>query len=96
LQPLDYSNGRHQGFAFVEFGEADDAEEAIFNMNGADLLGRILKVSLAQANQANKYTKANEAIWKSDDWFQKNTGQDQEAIEAQKQKQQDSETLQVL
>ena len=67
-----------KGFAFVEYEHADDAEEAIYNMDGADLGGRTIKVSLAQQNQA-KFLAANEAIWKSDDWFQRNVaGYDKE------------------
>jgi peptidyl-prolyl isomerase E (cyclophilin E) len=68
---MDYQSGKHKGFAFVEFEDPEDTEECIFNMEGAELLGRFLKVNLAQANQFNKLTtKSNEAIWKSDDWFQ--------------------------
>lgn len=76
---MDYQSGRHRGFAFVEYEDAEDAEEALFNMDGAELLGRFLKVSLAQANQVNKLTtKSNEAIWKSDEWFQQQNDQEEQ------------------
>lgn len=65
---MDYAKGTTKGFAFVEFEEADDAAEAIFNRNGATLMGRTLHVSMAQANQAHKLS---EPVWNSDDWFQK-------------------------
>ena len=64
---MDYAKGTSKGFAFVEFEEADDATEAIFNRHGANLMGRTLQVSMAQANQANKLT---EPVWNSDEWYQ--------------------------
>ena len=89
--PMDYQTGQHKGFAFVEFEDADDAEEAIFNMDGAELLGRFLKVSLAQENQMKKLTlKSNEAIWKSDDWFQDQANRGEEERKAN---QADAQTL---
>ena len=59
--------------------DADDAAEAIFNLDGSELLGRTIQVSLAQPNQINKLSDGgasassssfNEPIWKSDEWFQ--------------------------
>jgi peptidyl-prolyl isomerase E (cyclophilin E) len=69
---MDYAKGVHRGFGFVEYEEADDASEAIFNMDGADLLGRSIKVSMAQPNQLNKLSgnSNHQAIWSSDEWFQ--------------------------
>lgn len=95
--PMDYVSGKHKGFAFVELGDPDDVTEAIFNMDGAELLGRTLKVSLAQANQISKLS-TNEAIWKSDDWFQQHVsgGQDEEAIAEQRRKEEDAKALQEL
>lgn len=52
--PMDYKEGKHKGFCFVEFEDVDDAAEAIFNMDGAELLGRTIKCNLAQANQAHQ------------------------------------------
>lgn len=81
---MDYVEGKHRGFGFVEYEDAEDAEEAVFNMDGGELLGRTLKVSLAQANQLHKLSdNKSEAIWKSDEWFQKNvagTDEDTERI----------------
>jgi RNA recognition motif-containing protein len=79
---MDYAKGTSKGFAFVEFEEADDATEAIFNRNGASLLGRTLQVSMAQANQANKLT---EPVWNSDEWYQRQQQTDDEAMLAAKQ-----------
>lgn len=40
--------GGHKGFAFVEFEDAADAAAAAENMNDAELLGRTLRVNVAQ------------------------------------------------
>jgi peptidyl-prolyl isomerase E (cyclophilin E) len=100
--PVNYGEGRHRGFAFVEFEEADDAEEAAYNMDGAELLGRTISVSLAQPNQVHKLTSGSggtgskqEAIWKSDEWFQQQMGQpDEKAVAEQQAKEADVRTLQ--
>ena len=98
---MDYVKGKHRGFAFVEFEDPDDAEEAIFNMDGAEILGRFIKVSLAQPNQINKLsseqTGGEQAIWKSDEWFQQHSGGvDQATRQQQEAEQADSKTLQDL
>ena len=73
--PMDYTKGTHKGFAFVEYEDADDAAEAIYNMDGAELFGRVLNVNLAQQNQVN--LGSNKAVWTTDEWFQgQNAGND--------------------
>jgi peptidyl-prolyl isomerase E (cyclophilin E) len=92
---MDYTKGCHRGFAFTEYEEADDADEAIFNLNGSELLGRTLKVSLAQQNQVNKLSNKNEAVWKSDSWFQENIGGNDEAVlEERRREEKDAQVLQ--
>ena len=101
---MDYVKGKHRGFCFVEFEDPDDAEEAIFNMNGAELMGRFIKVSMAQANQVNKLSSGagggggenSQAIWKSDEWFQSQSGMDEATRKEQEAKQADAKTLQDL
>jgi len=111
---MDYVVGKHRGFCFVEYDDADDADEAIFNMDGAEILGRVVRVSLANPNQVNKLLSSggaassggtsstaskSEAIWKSDEWFQKHVvgaGQmeDEQERERRQAKEQDVKILQ--
>ena len=99
---MDYKIGKYRGFGFVEYDDADDAAEAIFNMDGADLMGRTLKVSMAQPNQLNKLAKGSggalpvsqQAIWSNDEWFQQHVmGAGEESSEVQKQVQADQDAL---
>jgi RNA recognition motif-containing protein len=49
VRPLDRETGRARGFAFVEYGERAQAEEAIKRFDGQLFLGRPLAVSEARA-----------------------------------------------
>lgn len=37
--PLDYQTQKHKGFAFIEFEEAEDAAQAVENMNDGEIYG---------------------------------------------------------
>lgn len=50
--PPDPESTGHRGFAFVLFEDDEDAEEAKFNMNGAELRGRVLHVNDARPGQS--------------------------------------------
>ena len=46
-------------------------------MDGADLMGRTIRVSIAQPNQLNKLSsggsgpsETSQAVWSNDEWFQ--------------------------
>jgi cold-inducible RNA-binding protein len=47
----DRDTGRSKGFAFVEMESAEDAQEAIEKMNGADVDGRNLRVNEAKPQE---------------------------------------------
>lgn len=49
FMPVDRETGRPRGFAFVEFPEREQAEEAIRRLNGQPFKGRPLAVSEARA-----------------------------------------------
>uniref|UniRef100_A0A7S3QJZ2 RRM domain-containing protein n=1 Tax=Chaetoceros debilis TaxID=122233 RepID=A0A7S3QJZ2_9STRA len=66
--PMDYASGKHKGFAFVEYIDGEDASEAIYNLDGSELYGRVLNVNLAQHNQ-NRLS-SNKAVWSTDEFFQ--------------------------
>jgi cold-inducible RNA-binding protein len=50
--PVDRDSGRPRGFAFVTFGSAESAAEAIQKLDGAELLGRNLRVNEATATRS--------------------------------------------
>ena len=49
--PVDRETGRPRGFAFVEFAEAAQAEQAIRQFNGQPFMGRTLAVNEARARE---------------------------------------------
>ncbi|XP_055388885.1 peptidyl-prolyl cis-trans isomerase E-like [Condylostylus longicornis] len=65
--PIDRATGKHRGFGFIEFEEEKDADQAIDNMNEAELYGRILRVNLAKT-PARRPGEGSKAVW-SDDSF---------------------------
>lgn len=108
---MDYVKGKHRGFAFVEYQDAEDADEAIFNMDGAELAGKVISVSVAQPNQVNRLLMSTlndgsgapsneknaslEAVWTSDEWFQKQVGGlNKEDLTNQHNREADAKTLQ--
>ena len=68
--PMDYAKGQHKGFAFVEYEDAEDASECIDNMDGSELMGRVLMVNLAQPSQLLSQQGGDKAVWSTDEWFQ--------------------------
>ena len=70
--PMNHATGKNRGFGFVEFEEEGDAREALDNMEGAELYGRSLKVTLARPQQAGGKGKA---VWSADEWFQSLTAE---------------------
>lgn len=54
----------HRGFAYVEFEDAEDAKEAIDNMDQAEIFGRVIKVSAAKApKSAGQRLGGKTAVW---------------------------------
>lgn len=51
--PTDWNTGRARGFAFVKYETAEAAEQAIAALNGTDLKGRPIRVSLAQEKKSS-------------------------------------------
>ena len=53
----DRETGRSRGFGFVEMGVDDDAQNAIKGLNGKDIEGRALSVSVAKEKAARSDNK---------------------------------------
>jgi RNA recognition motif-containing protein len=49
----DRWTGLSRGFAFVDMMTAEDAEAAITELNGAEVMGRVLKVALAKPRESS-------------------------------------------
>jgi RNA recognition motif-containing protein len=49
----DRWTGLSRGFAFVDMMTAEDAEAAINELNGAEIMGRVLKVALAKPRESS-------------------------------------------
>lgn len=49
--PLDRETGRSRGFAFVEMENSDEEDTAIEELDGAEWMGRDLKVSKARPRE---------------------------------------------
>jgi RNA recognition motif-containing protein len=64
------SQDAHRGFGYVEFTLAEDAHEAIDNMDQAELYGRVIKVNQAKPQkQAGEKLGSKTAIWEQVSFF---------------------------
>lgn len=92
--PMDYAAGTHKGYAFLEYVDSDDANEAIYNMDGAELYGKALTVNVAQTDRMNMNNNlgGNRALWSTDDWFREHAGvkdEDEEKMEKENKKEEE-------
>jgi RNA recognition motif-containing protein len=54
----------HRGFGYVEFESAEDAREAIDNMDQSELYGRVIKVAQAKPQkEAHESLGSKTAVW---------------------------------
>jgi RNA recognition motif-containing protein len=51
VMPIDRETGRMRGFAFVEMSEDDPENNAISDLDGAEWMGRQLKVNKAKPKE---------------------------------------------
>ena len=87
--PQDHSKGCNKGFGFVTFADGDDAAEALFNMDGFELLSRPISVKWASEKKGGAGGKG--AVWEAEDWMKEhgeNTegGGDDSTVDALKDK----------
>ena len=52
--PSDRETGRPRGFGFVEMGSEDEESKAIENLDGAEWMGRELRVNKARPRENNR------------------------------------------
>ncbi len=59
----DRETGRSRGFGFVEMSTAEEANQAISELNGRELGGRTLKVNEAEARPPRSKQAASGSRW---------------------------------
>lgn len=57
---------KHRGFGFVEFDSEEDAADAIENMDGSELFGRVIRCSVAKAISK---LAPGKALWNDEEWI---------------------------
>ncbi|KAK4157454.1 hypothetical protein C8A00DRAFT_11686 [Chaetomidium leptoderma] len=71
----------HRGFAYVEFEDAEDAKEAVDNMDQAELFGRAIKVSAAKApKSASQKLGGKTAVWEQEGWLAENAVSEEDRL----------------
>lgn len=60
----------------MEYTDADDASEAVYNLDGSELYGKVLSVNLAREGQGR--LDPNKAVWSTDEFYQETIGQAEE------------------
>jgi peptidyl-prolyl isomerase E (cyclophilin E) len=64
LKPIHCAD-KNKGFGFVEFADESDAKDALENMNGSEIYGRVVRVTIA-----NPAKSRNKAVWsEAEDWY---------------------------
>ncbi|KAI9741328.1 MAG: hypothetical protein M1834_003045 [Cirrosporium novae-zelandiae] len=81
---LPSSTDPHRGFGYVEFELPQDAKEAIDNMDGSELYGRVIKVAAAKPQkEQNEGLGSKIAIWEQEGWLAKHAISDQDRMTAE-------------
>ena len=65
--PKDFKDNTSRGFAFVEYELEEDALDALDNMDGSEILGRVVKVNLARPPPNAKRT--GKAVWTAEEYL---------------------------
>lgn len=65
--PKDFKENKTRGFAFIEFEESEDCAEALDNMDGSELLGKVIRCNLARPPPNAKNT--GKAVWTAEDFL---------------------------
>jgi len=67
------STDLHRGFGYVEFEDANDAKEAISNMDQSELFGRVVKVSMARGERREEKAGVGStvAVWEQEGYAER-------------------------
>mmetsp|Transcript_8571 Transcript_8571/g.8697 ORF Transcript_8571/g.8697 Transcript_8571/m.8697 type:complete len:129 (-) Transcript_8571:193-579(-) len=65
--PRDYAENKTRGFGFVDFEEEEDAAAALENMDGAELLGKVIRCNIAKPMTK---LQPGKAVWSAEEWIQ--------------------------
>ncbi|KAF6792998.1 peptidyl prolyl cis-trans isomerase [Colletotrichum musicola] len=77
----------HRGFAYVEYEDADDAKEAIDNMDQSEFFGRVIKVSAAKVpKSADEGLGSKKALWEQESWLAENAVDEEDRLAAEQAK----------
>ncbi|PSN63707.1 hypothetical protein BS50DRAFT_623420 [Corynespora cassiicola Philippines] len=74
----------HRGFGYIEFESAEDAIEAIDNMDRSEIDGQVIKVAAAKPQkQQNEGLGSKTAVWEQEGWLAENavTEEDRQVAE---------------
>lgn len=63
---FDSTTNKRKDFAFIEFEDKNDVEEAIFNMNNSEIYGNVIKVS--HARESVLVENSEIPAWKTEDY----------------------------
>ncbi|KAI9892104.1 MAG: hypothetical protein M1814_001810 [Vezdaea aestivalis] len=78
---LPSSKDPHRGFGYVEFELAEDAKEAIDNMDQSELFGKVIKVSQAKPQkQVGEGLGSKTAIWEQEGWLAENAVSEEDKL----------------
>ena len=70
---------KNRGFGFVDFEEEEDAADALENMDGAELFGKVLRCNIAKPTSK---LQAGKAVWSAEEWIQNSLKENAEDLDA--------------
>ncbi|GAM87771.1 hypothetical protein ANO11243_057990 [Dothideomycetidae sp. 11243] len=88
LPPPDQpsSTDPHRGFGYVEFESADDAREALDNMDQSELFGRVIHVKVAKEKKTGEAAEglgSKTAVWEQEGYLAKYAVSDEDRLQGQ-------------
>ena len=69
--PIDSQSGKSRGFGFVEFMDANDATDAVDNMNQSEIYGRTIRVKFSSRKPPGQLRDPKKAVWADELYYKK-------------------------